>query len=151
MSLRIANSEIISYDVKRYAADLKIHFENAESKINEYDQGFQGFAMVSKSIEILATKSALFDEKLNSALQQNSLTSKQIKTLNAQLLTLEKSFPRRKRNVFLVPGIGHCMLLLTLSVGMLPGFFQAWNMRLHYHPLLDFRNGTKDTVAQLTD
>ena len=37
MALRMANGDIIPYNLNRYAADLKMHFGNAENKIREYD------------------------------------------------------------------------------------------------------------------
>ena len=34
MTLRMANGDIIPYNLNRYASDLKIHFTNAENKIS---------------------------------------------------------------------------------------------------------------------
>ena len=100
MSLRMANAEIIPYDVERYAKDLDMHFENAVKKINVYDEAFGEFSKVKKSIGILAEKSSMFAEKMNNALSKNELSSKQIKSINQQLISLEKSFLEEKGMYF---------------------------------------------------
>ena len=53
MALRMANAELIPYNLNRYAQDLKIHFGNAESKINGYDQEFKGFKLTADAIRSL--------------------------------------------------------------------------------------------------
>ncbi|MDC6466548.1 M28 family peptidase, partial [Flavobacteriaceae bacterium] len=53
MALRMANAELIPYNLNRYAQDLKIHFGNAESKINTYDQEFKGFKLTADAIKSL--------------------------------------------------------------------------------------------------
>ena len=100
MSLRMANAEIIPYDIERYAKDLNMHFENAVKKINTYDKGFAGFSKVKKAIEMLAVKSSELSKKIAGALAKNGLSKKQVKSINQQLITLEKSFLEEKGMYF---------------------------------------------------
>lgn len=100
MSLRLANAEVIPYDVQRYATDLSIHFENAEKKITEFDAEFQGFDRVDKAIEMLEKKSEELTRKLNESLTNNSLSKKEIQSINKQLIALEKSFLEKKGMYF---------------------------------------------------
>lgn len=100
MSLRLANAELIPYDVERYATDLKIHFDNAEKKITEFDTDFKGFSKVDAAIKELANKSEMLAKSLNSKLASNALSSKEIQSINKQLLSLEKSFLEEKGMYF---------------------------------------------------
>ena len=92
MALRMANAEVIPYDVKRYATDLKGHFENAIKKIQQFDSGFKGFEKVDKAIAVLEKNTAVLDAALSKALSGNKLSKKQLTGINQQLIALEKSF-----------------------------------------------------------
>jgi len=100
MSLRLANAEIIPYDVERYAKDLNIHFENAEKKITKYDDAFQGFKKAKNSIETLKGKSSLLKTKMDVLLANGGASSKKTKAINKRLLDLEKSFLEEKGMYF---------------------------------------------------
>ncbi len=100
MSLRLANAEIIPYDVERYAKDLAIHFKNAEKKITKYDEAFQGFEKAKNSIETLKGKSSQLKTKMDLHLANGGASSKKTKALNKQLLDLEKSFLEEKGMYF---------------------------------------------------
>lgn len=100
MSLRLANAEIIPYDVKRYGSDLEIHFENAEKKIAAFDEAFGGFSKVDAAITTLNEKAAALDDKLNALLSDGKMSTKQVKSINQQLLALEKSFLEEKGMYF---------------------------------------------------
>lgn len=100
MSLRLANAELIPYDVKRYSTDLSIHFANAEKKIAVFDEAFQGFDQVEKAIEILDLKSDDLSKKLNERLANNTFSKKDIQDINRRLLALEKSFLEEKGMYF---------------------------------------------------
>jgi N-acetylated-alpha-linked acidic dipeptidase len=100
MSLRLANAEIIPYDVPRYATDLKIHFKNAEEKIAKYDTVFQGFSRSNSAIDILDKTALRFKEKMAQALGEGQLSDKDIRSFNKQLLGLEKSFLEEKGMYF---------------------------------------------------
>ncbi len=99
MALRLANAEIIPYDVNRYATDLKLHFENAEKKIKDYDKEFNGFSASNAAIAALTEKAAQLQQHIESALK-TALTRKQLKDTNKQLLALEKSFIEEKGMYF---------------------------------------------------
>jgi len=96
LSLRLANAEVIPYDVPRYAEDLKIHFANSEEMVAEIDPTFGKFDQVHAEIESLESKSEKFQSALNSALESGNLSTKEIEKLNKGLLALEKSWIDRK-------------------------------------------------------
>ncbi|WP_306014356.1 MULTISPECIES: M28 family peptidase [unclassified Allomuricauda] len=92
MTLRMANAELIPYDVERYAVDLKGHFAKAVEKIKGFHAEFEGFDQVDQSIATLEKNTQLLDEALANALSSGALSKKEIKDINKQLITLEKSF-----------------------------------------------------------
>lgn len=100
MTLRMANAEFIPYDVSRYAHDLNIHFNNAEEKIKSFNEDFQGFPKVKGAISSLEEKSNNLNEAMNSLLSESSLNKKTIKSINKQLIALEKSFLEDKGMYF---------------------------------------------------
>jgi N-acetylated-alpha-linked acidic dipeptidase len=100
MSLRMANAELIPYDVQRYAQDLTLHFENATKKINGFNESFKGFDQSKKSIETLKKKSAQLAKKMNSILASGRLSDAKVKSVNQQLISLEKSFLEEKGMYF---------------------------------------------------
>ena len=54
MALRMANGDLIPYNLNRYASDLKMHISNAETKISLYNNDFDGFSNItSKAIQSL--------------------------------------------------------------------------------------------------
>ncbi|MFT4737162.1 MAG: N-acetylated-alpha-linked acidic dipeptidase [Cyclobacteriaceae bacterium] len=100
MSLRLANADLIPYDVVRYGTDLKIHFANATEKIKKYDVDFSGFMKVTDALTKLDVSAATLDLSLNELLNTTSFSKKQSKAINQQLLTLEKSFLEEKGMYF---------------------------------------------------
>ncbi|GAB4510338.1 MAG: transferrin receptor-like dimerization domain-containing protein [Allomuricauda sp.] len=92
MTLRMANAELIPYDVERYAVDLEGHFAKAVEKIKGFYNEFEGFDQVNQSITTLEKNTQLLDEALANALSSGALSKKEIKDINRQLMTLEKSF-----------------------------------------------------------
>ncbi|WP_293295914.1 M28 family peptidase [Allomuricauda sp.] len=92
MALRLANAEVIPYDVKRYSTDLKGHFANAVKKIKAFDTEFKGFDKVEASIKVLDNNTEILDKALSDVLASGTLSKKEIKSINKQLLALEKSF-----------------------------------------------------------
>ncbi len=91
ISLRLANADLIPYDVGRYAVDLKMHFENREKTIKEYNEGFQGFTLSKGAIDTLLNSANQLKAKLNEKLQQRS-SKKELTSINRHLMHLEKSF-----------------------------------------------------------
>ncbi|MBW8244218.1 M28 family peptidase [Muricauda oceani] len=100
MALRMANAEIIPYDVERYATDLKGHFENAVEKIQKFDKEFAGFDKVEQSLATLEENGKELSAAIQSALSSEKLSKKEIKEINKQLLALEKSFIDEKGMYF---------------------------------------------------
>jgi N-acetylated-alpha-linked acidic dipeptidase len=92
MTLRMANAELIPYDVERYAVDLKGHFAKTVEKIKGFHAEFEGFDQVDQSIATLEKNTQLLDETLSNALSSGALSKKEIKDINKQLIALEKSF-----------------------------------------------------------
>jgi len=92
MALRMANAEIIPYNLNRYAQDMKIHFSNAENKINKYDKEFDGFKLTVAAIQSLEKVSDELTLNIKSYLESKDYSKKELKNLNEQLIALEKSF-----------------------------------------------------------
>ena len=92
MALRMANAELIPYNLNRYAMDLKMHFSNAENKINEYDKDFDGFKMTADAIKSLEETSEVLTANIKSYLEGGDYSKKELLSLNQQLIALEKSF-----------------------------------------------------------
>ena len=92
MALRMANAELIPYNLNRYAMDLKIHFSNAKNKIKEYDQEFDGFKMTADAIKSLEETSEMLTANIKSYLEGGDYSKKELLSLNQQLIALEKSF-----------------------------------------------------------
>lgn len=92
MALRMANAELIPYNLNRYAMDLKMHFSNAENKINEYDKEFDGFKMTADAIKSLEETSEVLTANIKSYLEGGDYSKKELLSLNQQLIALEKSF-----------------------------------------------------------
>ena len=92
MTLRMANAELIPYNLNRYADDLKLHFTNATNKIKGYDQNFEGFNSSTAAIRSLKATSKMLTTQLQSFLEEGGLSKKDQRALNQQLIALEKSF-----------------------------------------------------------
>ena len=92
MTLRMANAELIPYNLNRYSQDLKIHFVNALNKINSYDKNFEGFLATNSAIKLLEETSKILTSKIKSYLEGGDISKKNLKKLNKQLIALEKSF-----------------------------------------------------------
>ena len=100
MALRMANGDLIPYNLNRYASDLKMHISNAESKINLYDKDFDGFNITSNAIQSLEQTSEKLTQKIKSYLAEGDFSKKDLSNLNQQLIGLEKSFISEKGMYF---------------------------------------------------
>ncbi len=92
MTLRMANAELIPYNLNRYSQDLKMHFINAVNKINSYDKNFEGFLATNDAIKSLEETSNILTSKIKSYLEGENISKKNLKKFNKQLIALEKSF-----------------------------------------------------------
>lgn len=97
MALKLSNSEIIPYDLNRYSEDLKKHFSVAEIKIKNFDSDFLGFELSKNSIDNLDKVSKIWEKKINSI---DQLKKGELKKINKQLISLEKSFIDEKGMYF---------------------------------------------------
>ena len=92
LSLRLANAELIPYDIVRYATDLEMHFENATQQVKSISSDFEQFKASSAAISSLKPTAEQVAKALEELLQTETLSKKQTRQLNAKLLALEKSF-----------------------------------------------------------
>ncbi len=92
MTLRMANGDIIPYNLNRYASDLEIHFTNAENKINIYNDEFNGFPLSKEAIKSLEQTSDILTQEIRKYLNNGSFSNKNLSSINQQLIDLEKSF-----------------------------------------------------------
>ena len=92
MTLRMANGDIIPYNLNRYASDLKIHFTNAENKINLYNDEFNGFTLSKEAIKSLEQTSDVLTQEIRRYLNNGNFSNKNLSIINQLLIDLEKSF-----------------------------------------------------------
>jgi N-acetylated-alpha-linked acidic dipeptidase len=100
LSLRLANADVLPYDIPRYATDLKTHFEAAEKQIKGYSPDFKGFAKVQKEIKELDIIAQAFDKAMAAQLKKQTKTAAQMQQINAKLRALEKAFIDEKGMYF---------------------------------------------------
>ncbi|SFO38991.1 N-acetylated-alpha-linked acidic dipeptidase [Algoriphagus ornithinivorans] len=92
VALRMANGEVIPYDVPRYAQDLKGHFAQAVKNVQGIAPDFKEFDLVNAALNKLESSSTAYQAKLNAALNKGNLSASKIKSINQQLIGLEKSW-----------------------------------------------------------
>ena len=92
MTLRMANGDLIPYNINRYASDLKMHVNNAEAKVKVYNKDFQGFNLITKTINSLEQTSKKLTYKIKDYLNENNYSKKDLSEINSELIALEKSF-----------------------------------------------------------
>ena len=100
LSLRLANADVLPYDIPRYATDLKTHFEAAEKQIKGYSPDFKGFVKVQKEIKELDIIAQAFDKAMAAQLKKQTKTAAQMQQINAKLRALEKAFIDEKGMYF---------------------------------------------------
>ena len=92
MTLRMANADLIPYNLNRYSQDLKMHFKNAIEKIKNFNENFEGFKSTNSAILRLDETSRILTSKIKSYLENENISKRDLKKLNKQLIALEKSF-----------------------------------------------------------
>lgn len=92
VSLRLANGDVIPYDVPRYAQDLKGHFENVTEKVKTIAPDFKEFDLVKEAMVKLDRSSSAYQKALKKALKSNRLTEEKLQQINQGLIGLEKSW-----------------------------------------------------------
>ncbi|GAB3711281.1 transferrin receptor-like dimerization domain-containing protein [Spirosoma flavus] len=97
MTLRLANADLVPYDVARYPADLAIHLKAAEKAIQAYAPTYS-IATLLTAVDALK-KNADACETARQTYLQSGRTDKLIE-LNKELRLLERSFIDPKGNAF---------------------------------------------------
>ncbi|SDC78688.1 N-acetylated-alpha-linked acidic dipeptidase [Algoriphagus faecimaris] len=92
VTLRLANGNVIPYDVPRYAQDLKGHFQSVTEKVKSMSPDFTEFYLVREALIKLDISSRTYQESLEKALSSGSITENQLKAINQGLIGLEKSW-----------------------------------------------------------
>lgn len=92
VALRMANGDVIPYDVPRYAQDLKGHFENAVKNVKTIAPDFTEFDKSNAALAQLEASSTAYQTALDAALKSGSISDKDLKKINEELIGLEKSW-----------------------------------------------------------
>lgn len=92
VTLRMANADLIPFDVPRYAQDLTGHFQQALKNVQTIAPDFQSFNQSMKALESLQQASATYQTALHAALEEGKISDSKLKKLNKQLIDLEKSW-----------------------------------------------------------
>jgi N-acetylated-alpha-linked acidic dipeptidase len=87
-ALRLANADVIPYNVSRYGTDLRTHFEGIQKAIAAYDKSSTKFSFETllKASDELKKVGEACEAALKSA------NAAQLKTINAELLLLERQW-----------------------------------------------------------
>ncbi|HSJ66966.1 MAG TPA: M28 family peptidase, partial [Anditalea sp.] len=91
MTLRLANAEVIPYDVPRYAEDLKRHFDQVEKGVQGFKTDFKGFSKTRSALNDLKSSSEIYKKNLEQNMQ-GKISEKLLQEVNKKLIELEKSF-----------------------------------------------------------
>jgi len=91
VATRFADADIIPYDLVRYATDLKLHAESIAKIASE--QGFNpDFSNYFAAVEDLQVAAALAEVRLENLVLHGGLSNDELKSLNSDLIGLEKAF-----------------------------------------------------------
>lgn len=91
MTLRMANADILPYDVARYGKDLVQHLGTAEKEIKSYAPQYSARAMIERA-QALQKNAATYQKALTKALQNKNLDQAKLVDINKTLIALERSF-----------------------------------------------------------
>lgn len=91
VALRMANADIIPYDVARYGKDLKLHLTNAEKGIQAYSAAYSAKNMIAEA-DILQKNGEAYQQLLAQQLNGKTLNKSALKDINKTLISLERSF-----------------------------------------------------------
>lgn len=91
MSLRLANADILPYDVSRYATDLTTHLKTAEKAIKAYSPSYS-IEKLLVQVETLKQNAEQFEAKAKALLSEDKLDKSKLKAINQELRNLEKAF-----------------------------------------------------------
>lgn len=92
IALRLANADLIPYQLTRYAKDLSLHFDNAEKQVKDFHKEFAGFEKSRNAIASLKESADRLEAAIASILEKSTPDTRKARELNRDLLTFEKSF-----------------------------------------------------------
>lgn len=91
MSLRLANADILPYDVSRYATDLTTHLKTAEKAIKAYQPTYSIEKLLAQ-VEVLKQNAEQFETRAKALLSEDKLDKAKLAVINKELRNLEKAF-----------------------------------------------------------
>ena len=91
MSLRLANADVLPFDVLRYATDLNTHLKTVEKAIKAYKPDFS-VDKLQTAVAELRKNAELYEATIKTQLAANQLDKTKAAAINKELRNLEKSF-----------------------------------------------------------
>jgi N-acetylated-alpha-linked acidic dipeptidase len=91
MSLRLANVDILPYDVSRYATDLATHLKTAEKAIKAYQPSYSIEKLLAQ-VETLKQTAEAYESRIKTLLASDQLDKAKVAVINKELRDLEKAF-----------------------------------------------------------
>ncbi len=152
IALRLANADLIPYDVIRYATDLMDHINKVEKEIDQYDKAFKLDDLKSE-VEKLAEACKSFADAREALLNQEQIEASLAADINQRLIYLEKSFISDKGLAF---GAWYRSLYAApdpysgYASWMLPGLRYEASLHATEH-LKSLKKQYADAIESLTD
>ncbi len=91
MSLRLANADILPFDVSRYATDLATHLKTAEKAIKAYSPAYSIEKLLAQ-VETLKQNAESYENRIKTLLASDQLDKAKLAVINKELRDLEKAF-----------------------------------------------------------
>lgn len=91
MSLRLANADILPFDVSRYATDLATHLKTAEKAIKAYSPMYSAEKLLAQ-VEVLKQNAEAYESRIKTLLASDQLDKAKLAVINKELRDLEKAF-----------------------------------------------------------
>lgn len=91
LTTRLANADLIPYDVTRYPADLTTHLKAAEKAIKAYKPDYS-IDNVLKQVDVLKQSTDAYAAAVKQKLSAGTIDKKQAEAINRDLRQLEKAF-----------------------------------------------------------
>lgn len=91
MSLRLANADILPYDVSRYATDLATHLKTAEKAIKAYQPSYSIEKLLTQ-VETLKQTAEAYESRIKTLLASDQVDKAKVVAINKELRDLEKAF-----------------------------------------------------------
>lgn len=91
VTTRLANADLIPYDVTRYATDLTTHLKAAEKAIKAYKPDYSIDKLLAQ-VDVLKQRTDAYASALKTRLSSGVIDKKQAEAINKELRQLEKVF-----------------------------------------------------------